>query len=52
MGQQAHACAAKAGVDMLTKVLAVEWGAEGVMVNAVIHGPIEETRGHGSARRE
>src|SRR6266540_3363419 len=26
---QAHVCAAKAGVDMLTKCLAIEWGPEG-----------------------
>ena len=26
---QAHVCAAKAGVDMLTRVLALEWGAAG-----------------------
>ena len=45
MAQQAHACAAKAGVDMLTRVLAIEWGADGIRVNAVIPGPIEGTEG-------
>jgi len=42
---QAHACAAKAGVDMLTRVLAIEWGADGIRLNSVIPGPIAETEG-------
>jgi NAD(P)-dependent dehydrogenase (short-subunit alcohol dehydrogenase family) len=45
MVQQAHVCAAKAGVDMLTRVLALEWGADGIRVNAVVLGPIEGTEG-------
>jgi len=45
IAMQAHVCAAKAGVDMLTRVLAIEWGGDGIRVNAVIPGPIEETEG-------
>ena len=45
MRYQAHACAAKAGVDQLTRVLALEWGADGIRVNAISPGPIEGTEG-------
>lgn len=42
---QAHVCAAKAGVNMLVKCLAMEWGPAGVRVNAISPGPIEGTEG-------
>jgi NAD(P)-dependent dehydrogenase (short-subunit alcohol dehydrogenase family) len=45
MAGQAHACAAKAGIDMLVKCLALEWGALGIRVNAVSPGPIAGTEG-------
>tara|TARA_Y100001960_G_C14687977_1_gene834834 strand:+ start:279 stop:1076 length:798 start_codon:yes stop_codon:yes gene_type:complete len=45
MEMQAHVCAAKAGVDMLTRVLAMEWGCDGIRVNSIVPGPIADTEG-------
>ena len=45
MPLQGHVCAAKAGVDMITRSLAIEWGPMGIRVNSVIPGPIEGTEG-------
>jgi NAD(P)-dependent dehydrogenase (short-subunit alcohol dehydrogenase family) len=45
MAMQVHVCAAKAGVDMITRTLALEWGPEGVRINSVIPGPIDGTEG-------
>jgi NAD(P)-dependent dehydrogenase (short-subunit alcohol dehydrogenase family) len=45
MPLQSHVCAAKAGVDMLTRTLALEWGAMGIRVNSIAPGPIDETEG-------
>lgn len=45
MAGQSHVCAAKAGVDMITRTLCLEWGAEGVRINSIIPGPIDNTEG-------
>ena len=42
---QAHVCAAKAGINQLVRVLAMEWGPTGVRVNGISPGPIEGTEG-------
>lgn len=41
---QAHACAAKAGINQLIRVLALEWGPD-VRVNGISPGPIADTEG-------
>ena len=45
MPLQVHVCAAKAGVDMITRFLAMEWGREGIRINSVAPGPIQGTEG-------
>jgi NAD(P)-dependent dehydrogenase (short-subunit alcohol dehydrogenase family) len=42
---QAHVGAAKAGIDMLMKNLAIEWGPHGIRCNSIVPGPIEGTEG-------
>ena len=42
---QAHSAAAKAGVDALTRVLAVEWGPHNVRVVGIVPGAIAGTEG-------
>ncbi|MCB1758373.1 MAG: SDR family oxidoreductase [Gammaproteobacteria bacterium] len=45
MQAQVHVCAAKAGVDMITRTLALEWGAVGIRINSIVPGPIDGTEG-------
>jgi peroxisomal 2,4-dienoyl-CoA reductase len=42
---QIHASAAKAGVDAITRNLAVEWGPLGIRVCGIAPGPIGDTEG-------
>jgi peroxisomal 2,4-dienoyl-CoA reductase len=42
---QLHVSAAKAGIDALTRNLAVEWGMYGIRVNGIAPGPVEDTEG-------
>lgn len=42
---QAHVGAAKAGIDVLIKTLAIEWGPAGVRCNCVTPGPTDDTEG-------
>ena len=45
IANQSHVCAAKAGVDLLTRTLAVEWGPVGVRANCITPGPTDDTEG-------
>jgi NAD(P)-dependent dehydrogenase (short-subunit alcohol dehydrogenase family) len=45
MQNQVHVCAAKAGVDQVTRTLALEWGPSGVRINSIAPGPIAATEG-------
>jgi len=42
---QSHVCAAKAGIDIFCKTLAIEWAADRVRVNTIAPGPVDETEG-------
>jgi NAD(P)-dependent dehydrogenase (short-subunit alcohol dehydrogenase family) len=42
---QVHVGAAKAGIDMMMKNLAIEWGRHGIRTNSIVPGPIEGTEG-------
>ena len=42
---QSHVCAAKAGIELLMKTLAIEWGPEGIRANCITPGPTDDTEG-------
>ncbi|WCT06033.1 SDR family oxidoreductase [Rhodococcus qingshengii] len=42
---QVHVGAAKAGIDQVTRTLALEWGQHGIRVNAIAPGPVADTEG-------
>jgi NAD(P)-dependent dehydrogenase (short-subunit alcohol dehydrogenase family) len=42
---QSHVCAAKAGIDIFSKTLAVEWAPSGIRVNVITPGPVDDTEG-------
>jgi NAD(P)-dependent dehydrogenase (short-subunit alcohol dehydrogenase family) len=42
---QVHVGAAKTGIDMMMKNLAIEWGRYGIRTNSIVPGPIEGTEG-------
>ncbi|XP_070580456.1 peroxisomal 2,4-dienoyl-CoA reductase [(3E)-enoyl-CoA-producing]-like isoform X3 [Ptychodera flava] len=42
---QTHAASAKAAIDAMTKVMAVEWGPQGIRINCIAPGPIDNTEG-------
>jgi NAD(P)-dependent dehydrogenase (short-subunit alcohol dehydrogenase family) len=45
IANQSHVCAAKAGVDLLTRTLAIEWGPAGIRANCITPGPTDDTEG-------
>jgi NAD(P)-dependent dehydrogenase (short-subunit alcohol dehydrogenase family) len=42
---QSHVCAGKAGVELLMKTLAIEWGPAGIRANCITPGPTDDTEG-------
>lgn len=42
---QAHVCAAKAGIDMLMRSLAIEWADQGIRCVGIAPGPVADTVG-------
>jgi NAD(P)-dependent dehydrogenase (short-subunit alcohol dehydrogenase family) len=45
IANQSHVCAAKAGVELLMKTLAIEWGPQGIRANCITPGPTDDTEG-------
>jgi NAD(P)-dependent dehydrogenase (short-subunit alcohol dehydrogenase family) len=45
VAMQAHVGAGKAGIDILIKTLAIEWGPDGIRCNCITPGPTDDTEG-------
>lgn len=45
MAYQLHVAAAKAGIDIMMKNLAIEWGRHGIRTATIVPGPIKGTEG-------
>lgn len=45
IANQSHVCAAKAGIELLMKTLAIEWGPQGIRANCITPGPTDDTEG-------
>jgi NAD(P)-dependent dehydrogenase (short-subunit alcohol dehydrogenase family) len=42
---QSHVCAAKAGIEILMKTIALEWAPDGIRANCITPGPTADTEG-------
>ena len=45
IANQSHVCAGKAGIELLMKTLAIEWGPQGIRANCLTPGPTDDTEG-------
>ena len=45
IASQSHVCAAKAGIELFMKTLAIEWGPHGIRANCITPGPTDDTEG-------
>jgi NAD(P)-dependent dehydrogenase (short-subunit alcohol dehydrogenase family) len=45
IANQAHVCAGKAGIELLMKTVAIEWGPQGIRANCITPGLTDDTEG-------
>jgi NAD(P)-dependent dehydrogenase (short-subunit alcohol dehydrogenase family) len=45
IANQSHVCAAKSGIELLMKTVAIEWGPQGIRANCITPGPTDDTEG-------